>query len=69
MLLGCSIFRFPCFDLHRVVPVPVAEGVPKILQVKADKPQALVLMPVGHLMQSQALVVNALGQDEDAERR
>ena len=45
----------------------MTEGVQKILQVKADKPHALVLMPVGFFMQSQALVIDALGEDKDAE--
>jgi len=65
MLTG-SIFCLSCFDLHRIIPVSVPKRIPKIFQVKADKPHALVLLPVGFFMQSQALVVDALGQDEDA---
>jgi hypothetical protein len=67
MLTG-SIFCLSCFDLHRIVPVSVAEGVPKIFQVKADQAHALVLLPVSFFMQSQSSVVDALGQNVNAER-
>jgi hypothetical protein len=61
--------KLPCFDLKRVVVVAVAEVVPEISDGPTQKSHAFGLMPMTLLMQDKRSLRQAVGQNEDAERR
>ena len=47
----------------------MSDCVPEIVQVEPPRPEHLVLEPVPLLMPDERRLVDALGQDEDAQRR
>ncbi len=51
-----------------MIGVPVADEAPQVRNIVSQQTQALVLPPVRLLVADQALAVQVLGQDVDAER-